>query len=103
MCGGNIDSLTLSDIIQRSLVRSHRLARLSVSARDFPGSLARVATLVGQQGANIEEVTHQRAFADLPVRYVRIELVISTRGESHLEAVVNALADAGFAATVRDS
>ncbi len=103
LCGGNIDSLTLSDIIGRSLVRSHRLARLSVSARDVPGSLARVATLVGQQGANIEEVTHQRAFADLPVRYVRIELVVSTRGDSHLQSVVTALAAAGFPATVRDS
>ncbi len=103
LCGGNIDSLTLSDIIQRSLVRSHRLARLSVSARDVPGSLARVATLVGQQGANIEEVTHQRAFADLPVRYARIELVVSTRGDAHLDSVVKALAEAGFAATVRDS
>ncbi len=103
LCGGNIDSLTLSDIIQRSLVRSHRLARLSVSARDVPGSLARVATLVAQQGANIEEVTHQRAFADLPVRYARIELVVSTRGDAHLKSVVNALAAAGFPATVRDS
>jgi threonine dehydratase len=103
LCGGNIDSLTLSDIIGRSLVRSHRLARLSVSARDVPGSLARVATLVGQQGANIEEVTHQRAFADLPVRYARIELVVSTRGDSHLQSVVTALAAAGFPATVRDS
>ena len=69
----------------------------------MPGSLARVATLVGQQGANIEEVTHQRAFADLPVRYARIELVVSTRGDAHLESVVKALAEAGFAATVRDS
>jgi threonine dehydratase len=103
LCGGNIDSLTLSDIIQRSLVRSHRLARLSVSARDVPGSLARVATLVAEQGANIEEVTHQRAFADLPVRYARIELVVSTRGDAHLESVVKALAAAGFPATVRDS
>ena len=101
LCGGNIDSLILSDIIQRSLVRAHRLARLSVRARDVPGSLAKIATLVAEQGANIEEVTHQRAFADLPVHYARIELVMSTRGQQHLDAVICALAAAGYPATVQ--
>ena len=103
LCGGNIDSLILSDIIQRSLVRAHRLARLSIRARDVPGSLARIATLVAEQGANIEEVTHQRAFADLPVHYARIELVMSTRGQDHLDAVIAALAAAGYPATLRDA
>jgi threonine dehydratase len=102
LCGGNIDSLIFSDIIQRSLVRAHRLARLSVRARDVPGSLARIATLVAEQGANIEEVTHQRAFADLPVHYARIELVMSTRGQEHLDVVIAALAAAGYPVTLRD-
>ena len=101
LCGGNIDSLTLADIIERNLVRNRRLARLSISAPDKPGSLARIATIVAEQGANVEEVTHQRAFADLPVRYVRIDVVISTRGTEHLEATLAALAAAGFEAQLR--
>ena len=96
LCGGNIDSLTLADAIQRHLVRSRRMARLLITARDVPGSLARIATILGQQGANIEEVTHQRAFADLPVRYVRIDVVVSARGAAHLDKVIAALRDAGF-------
>ena len=96
LCGGNIDSLTLADAIQRHLVRSRRMARLLITARDVPGSLARIATILGQQGANIEEVTHQRAFADLPVRYVRIDVVVSARGAAHLDKVITALRDAGF-------
>jgi threonine dehydratase len=103
LSGGNIDPLTLSDIIQRSLVRSRRLARLTVSARDTPGSLARIATILAEQDANIEEVTHQRAFADLPVRYARIDLVVSTRGADHLRAVVAALSSAGFVSRVLDT
>ena len=43
-----------------------RLARLRVAIRDFPGELARAATIVGTMGANIEEVQHQRAFTTLP-------------------------------------
>ena len=96
LSGGNIDPLTLSDVVGRSLARSQRLARLAVSARDIPGSLARIATILGAQGVNIEEVTHQRVFADLPVRYTRIEVVISTRGPEHVQAVQTALGEAGF-------
>ncbi len=101
LCGGNIDPLTLADIIERNLVRNRRLARLSISAPDKPGSLARIAALLAEQGANVEEVTHQRAFADLPVRYVRIDMVISTRGTEHLDATLAALAAAGFEAQLR--
>ncbi|MEK9775201.1 MAG: threonine ammonia-lyase [Quisquiliibacterium sp.] len=96
LCGGNIDSLTLSDAITRHMVRHRRMARLLVTARDVPGSLARIATILGEQGANIEEVTHQRAFAGLPVRYVRIDVTISTRGQAHLERAMLALREAGF-------
>lgn len=91
LCGGNIDALTLSDIVQRQLAHSSRLARLNVSAPDSPGSLARIARIVGEVGANIEQVSHQRAFADLPVRYVKVELVLSIRGQAHLNRVIAAL------------
>ena len=78
--------------------------RVASQARSLlPGSLARVAAIIGEQGANIEEVTHQRTFADLPVRYVRIDLVISTRGAEHLQAVVQALSGAGFDSHVVNS
>ncbi|MEZ5657358.1 MAG: threonine ammonia-lyase [Burkholderiaceae bacterium] len=100
LCGGNVDMLTLADVMQRQLARDHRLARLSLAAPDSPGSLARIARTVGGQGANIEEVTHQRAFTDLPVRQVRIEITISIRGAEHLERVVAALRDEGFDTTV---
>lgn len=91
LCGGNIDSLTLSDIVQRQLALSHRLVRLVVSAPDSPGSLARIARIIGELGANIEQVSHQRVFADLPVRYVKVELMLSTRSEDHLNRVIAAL------------
>ncbi len=92
LCGGNIDSLTLSDIVQRQLARSNRLVRLAINAPDSPGTLARIARIIGEAGANIEQVSHQRAFADLPVRYVKVELQLSIRGSSHLERVIQALA-----------
>jgi threonine dehydratase len=97
LCGGNIDLLTLANITRRQLARADKLAQLWIDAPDSPGSLADIAAIVGAQGANIEEVSHNRAFVDISVRYVRIELTISTRGSDHLDAVLSALNSVGFA------
>jgi len=62
------------------------------------GELGRAATVVGQAGANIEEVEHQRAFTSLPVQNAQLEMVLQTRGPQHIEAVLAALRQAGMAA-----
>lgn len=96
--GGNIDPMLLAAIIQRGMVRAGRLARLRVSARDVPGSLARITAIVSEAGANIDEVHHQRAFTMLAAQNVEIELVIQTRGRGHIQAVLDALHAGGFQA-----
>jgi len=94
--GGNIDPMLLAAIIERGLVRGGRLARIRVSARDVPGSLARITALVSEAGANIDEVHHQRAFTLLAAQNVEIELVVQTRGPDHIRAVLEALHQGGF-------
>ncbi len=96
--GGNIDPLLLAAIIERGMVRAGRLARIRVGARDVPGSLARITAIVGEAGANIDEVHHQRAFTMLAAQNVEIELVIQTRGRDHIRAVLGALQAGGFQA-----
>jgi threonine dehydratase len=96
LSGGNIDPLVLSDIIERGLVRSGRLARLRVEMRDLPGALAKVTACLAEANANIEEVHHQRAFTDLPVLSAEVEFVLQTRGPEHVREILAALAGAGF-------
>jgi threonine dehydratase len=98
LSGGNIDPLLLSAIIERGMVRAGRLARLKVSARDIPGTLATITTTVAAAGANINEVHHQRAFTTLAAQNVEIELVIQTRGPQHIAEVLTALEFAGMQA-----
>ena len=98
LCGGNIDPLLLAAIIERGMVRAGRLARIKVSVRDIPGSLAKITATVADAGANIDEVHHQRAFTMLSAQNVEIELVIQTRGRPHIQQVLLALNDAGFEA-----
>ena len=96
LCGGNIDPLLLAAIIQRGMVRAGRLARIRVSARDVPGTLARITAMVAEAGANIDEVHHQRAFTTLSAQNAEIELVVQTRGHAHVEQVLAILNEAGF-------
>ena len=98
LCGGNIDPLMLAEIIQRGMVRSGRLSRLKVELRDMPGALARIAGVIADANANIEEVHHQRAFTNLPVQSAEVEFVLKTRNAAHVQEIVERLSVAGFTA-----
>lgn len=88
LCGGNIDVNMISRIIDRGLVDDGRLARLQVTVRDRPGSLAQLTNLVARAGANVHEVVHQRAFADISVGEVEIVMHLETRGREHVEEIL---------------
>ncbi len=103
LSGGNIDPLTLADIIQRGMARSGRLARLQVQLRDLPGSLAKITACLAEADANIEEVHHQRAFSNLPVQSTEVEFVLETRGHEHVRQIIAALEAAGFRARLHDA
>ena len=98
LSGGNIEPLVLADIIERGMVKSGRLARLRFDVRDVPGALANVATLLGQLGANIDEVQHQRAFTSLSVERAQIDVVVQTRGLAHIEQILAAMVAQGYKA-----
>lgn len=91
LSGGNIDVNRIQRIIDRGLVADGRLARLMVTVPDRPGSLARLTRLVADNGANVLEIAHRRAFADISVGDVEIVMHLGTRGREHLEDIFAAL------------
>jgi threonine dehydratase len=98
LCGGNIDPLMLAEIIERGMVRSGRLTRLSVELRDLPGALAQVTACIAATNANIEQVHHQRKFTNVPVQSAEVEFVLQTRNHTHAAEIIAALGKAGFTA-----
>jgi threonine dehydratase len=103
LCGGNIDTRLLASVLSRELAREGRLSQLAIDLADRPGQLAKVANIVGDAGANIVEVYHQRVFSDLPAKGALLELVIETRDRAHLEETVANLKAAGLAVEVRSN
>ncbi|HET9066606.1 MAG TPA: threonine ammonia-lyase [Gemmatimonadales bacterium] len=91
LSGGNIDFNLIERIIDRGLVADGRLARLAVTVPDRPGQLAQVTRLMAEAGANVLEVSHRRAFADISVRDVEIVIHVETRGRDHVEALLGLL------------
>jgi threonine dehydratase len=89
--GGNIDVNMIARIIERGLVVDGRMARLIVTVRDRPGSLAELSKIVGDLGANVLEIRHRRAFADLTVGDVEVVMHLETRGKEHVREIVAAL------------
>jgi threonine dehydratase len=101
LCGGNIDTRLLAGVLTRELAREGRLSQLGIDLVDRPGQLAKVANLLGEAGANIVEVYHQRVFTDLPAKGALLEVVIETRDRAHLDEAVAKLRAAGLEVVVR--
>jgi threonine dehydratase len=96
LSGGNIDMRLLSNVILRELSREGRLLSLEVEIEDRPGLLARVATLVGEAGGNILEVSHNRMMTDMPVKSAYLGMVVEARDLDHANEIRAALTGSGF-------
>ncbi len=96
LCGGNIDTRLLSSVLTRALVREHRLASIRIIGDDRPGLLALVSKIIGDQGANIMEVAHNRIALDVPAKGAEFDILIETRDAQHTQEVIDALALAGY-------
>src|SRR5579884_2191943 len=73
LCGGNIDTHLLANVLVRDLVRQGRIARLHVAAHDQPGALAAITAKVFEAGVNVLEINHSRIFTSLPAKDTMIE------------------------------
>jgi threonine dehydratase len=97
LCGGNIDTRLLANVLLRDLARSGRLARLRIRLQDRPGALFNVARVFEEQSVNIIEIYHQRVFTTLPAKGLITDIECETRDRAHLDRLIAALRDgAGY-------
>jgi len=96
LCGGNIDTHLLANVLVRDLVRQGRVARLHVAAHDQPGALAAITRNVYEAGVNVIEINHSRIFTTLPAKDTMIEVECEARDPQSIDDVVKRLEAAGF-------
>ena len=97
LSGGNVDPLLLGKVIRHGMAAARRYLNLQVTLPDLPGGLARLLTLVGEAGANVIEVAHERISPNLLLDEVDVHLQMETRGEPHAEAVIATIREHGYA------
>jgi threonine dehydratase len=96
LTGGNIDSRLLASVLTRELVRAQRLVSLRIIGDDRPGLLATVSQVIGEGGANIIEVAHNRLALDVPAKGAEFDIMIETRDAQHTQEIMDALRERGY-------
>ena len=99
--GGNIDMRLLSNVILRELAREGRILSLVITIEDRPGLLARIASIIGDAGGNILEVSHNRLMTGVSAKSADLGLVVEARDATHAREIKAQLTAAGF--PVRES
>jgi threonine dehydratase len=93
--GGNIDLNIISKIIDRGLILRGRLCDLSVIVDDLPGNLNRLTQAIAAEKANILEVRHDRVSKGLSLRETRIDFVLETSSNEHIDKIKKVLESMG--------
>ena len=97
LCGGNIDTRLLANVLLRDLAREGRLARLRITLQDRPGALYKVMHEFDAHSVNILEIYHQRIFTDLPAKGLVTDIECEARDRAQLEKLIAALRAKGYA------
>ncbi len=99
LCGGNIDTRLLTNVLLRDLARSGRLTRLRITLQDRPGALMKVMREFEVHNVNILEIYHQRIFTSLPAKGLVTDIECEARDRSQIERLVAALQARGYSVT----
>lgn len=94
--GGNIDVTILNRVINRGLLKSGRLCKLSIELMDKPGQLRDVSKLIADHGANVVSVSYEHAGKGSEVNDCILSIELETKNADHIEEVRSALLTEGF-------
>ena len=96
VCGGNIDPRILAVVLNRELVREHRLVIFRIIGDDRPGMMAGMTAVIGRCGGNIIDIHHNRLALDVPVKGAEYDIQVETRDDAHAEEIGRALEEKGY-------
>jgi len=96
LSGGNIDMTMLTVILERGLESDGRLARLKVVIPDKPGNIAKLASLVAAQHANILEIYQHHSVSEVDIGETEVEMVLEAKGRTHVDAIITSIKQCGY-------
>lgn len=103
LCGGNIDPVVLSRVIEHGLAVDGRLIQFTAFIRDRPGGLNELTATIAAAGASVRQITHERAFGGPDVSTVLVLCTVEVRDREHGEELQRALVAKGIRVVDRAS
>ena len=98
--GGNIDVVTISEMINRGLISRGRLFCFSVELHDTPGELLKIAKILADHKANVIKLEHNQFKTIDRFMHVQLEITLETNGHKHVKEIKKALRDESYHVTV---
>ena len=93
LCGGNIDTSTLGNVLERGLVNDERLIRFSCVVPDRPGGIAGLCATIAFVGASIKQINHERAWLQDDSHSVQVTVTCELTGPQMADRLYEALAE----------
>ncbi|WP_330630388.1 threonine ammonia-lyase [Halocatena halophila] len=94
--GGNIDISMLQTVLTHALSDREQLIRFRVRIDDQPGTMGELSSVIGDLGANIRSVRHDRAVEDLHVGEAYLVFEVTTSGAGHARNIIDAIESRGY-------
>lgn len=98
--GGNIDVVTISELINRGLVIRGRVFCFEVELQDTPGELNKISSILSEQKANIIKLDHNQFKTIDRFKHVRLEVTVETNGHQHVNQIKEKLKECGYEVNV---
>jgi threonine dehydratase len=96
LCGGNLDMTQLRTVLIHALTARQQHLRLRVRIDDQPGVMSEISGVIGQQGANIHDVRHERSVEDLDVGEAYLVFRVETSGAEHAATIIDSIRAVGY-------
>jgi len=100
LSGGNLDMNQLGSFIEHGLLVQGRILMLRTLIPDRPGELRRLLTSIADLDVNIRMMNYRPTLQSLPVQDIEVTSTLDTRNHGHIEQLLAALQEQGYAVTM---
>ncbi len=96
LSGGNMDVITMSNVVQQGLIQRGRIFTVSVMLPDKPGELVKVAQTIAAASGNVIRLDHNQFVSINRNEGVELRVTIEAFGTEHRDQIVESLKKEGF-------
>ncbi len=96
LSGGNMDVITMSQVVQNGLIARDRIFTISVLLPDKPGELSKVADIIARERGNVVRLEHNQFYSINRNAAVELIITLESFGTDHKNKIIAALRNSGY-------